>query len=123
MRHWTESYCFVQARDRIVDNHDIVCKVGGLIDRSEEEGQSERIAIACAECVSERWLPACRYGVHWNRVCGHVIDDDVIRAGGPTSYVRRGNVIQPEACCESLEVSIDAGLICGKHHLPMLIES
>jgi hypothetical protein len=57
--HSRESPVFVQTRYWVVNYDDLVCQPWILVERSEEKGQDQGIAISRAKRIAKGRLPRC----------------------------------------------------------------
>ena len=104
----------VKAGNGIVNDDDLVRKIGILIKRRKEERQRQGIAVAGAEGVAERRRP-WRGGSAGNGH-RHVVNHHAIGAGRAAPRVGRCHL---EAGSELLQVEVDGRLISWKNAVPI----
>jgi len=100
---------FVQTRDRVVNYDNFIGQLRILVERREEERQSQSIPITRAEGILKGRFP--RGGVssadgHWR-----VVDDYVVGASRAAPGVRVGYVVEPIACVEPRQVACTSGCV------------
>src|SRR5665647_1507946 len=92
----------VEARDRIVNHHDLAAEVTNLIQRREEERKSQGVPIAGTQGISEGRLSR---GCLATDVHRSLVDNYVISARRTHPRVGEGYALQTESRTEALKVS------------------